>query len=316
MAMAQMKLPLFKPPILTGKYLSRVLKSRWLTTGPVTEKFRLAVARHFDVDPGRIALAGRATAIWQAILDYYALDFKEKKNVVYIAEHTFTGMKQAIGHAGLSRTNIDDADIVVLTDIGGRSWIEPVPPARPYLLIHDACHSWQLANVNAHFTIFSCYPTKFVPGAEGGVAICSDSTIAHEIELRVSSGLPAPGCIEPICVGREYHMTDVQAALNIEALERSEKYQAELNQSWERLARCCARKKIEYRFMSAPHYLFQLPLKNTDSVVHLQIFLRSEGIESGWHFPPLPLITLPLFPEMSETSCCRIIDTIRRWRRK
>jgi hypothetical protein len=200
---------LYKPPRLTGKYLDKVLASRWLTEGPMVERFREAVAEKLGVGPDRIALAARATSGFQAVLDFLHHNYSWGEiwsgDCLFVdcTEATFIGIRHSIRHAGLGvwdRTWVSGRpDVLVKTDIGGRRLAEEDEntstrvyvaggAADPKWYIHDACHSW-LPDPAADFAVLSCYPTKPVPGAEGGVVVCKEPEHAREIESWCTSGL-------------------------------------------------------------------------------------------------------------------------------
>jgi len=325
---------LYKPPRLTGKYLDKVLASRWLTAGPMCERFREAVAEKLKVGPDRIALAARATSGFQAVLDmicYHDALGEEPEDYPTIdcTHATFVGIRHAISHAGMctgwDRDWRSRPDIVVKTDIGGRRLaIEDEDMSSRYFVanrlpypkwyIHDACHSW-LPDPAADFAVLSCYPTKPVPGAEGGVVVCKDPEHAREIESWCSSGLSPAfnptrlGGTEPSVPGRETHLTDVAAALNLEALEVSDRYMAGIRLSWQKLARAGQNWEVPFRCQPLVPYLFQVEVRD---VAEVRAELAKWGVPTAWNFPPAPLVTLPCRPDMGIREAELIIKFTRR----
>lgn len=309
---------LYRPPRLTGKYLDQVLASRWLTAGPMCERFREAVAEKLKVQPNQIALAARATSGFQAVLDMLAheracRDESACPMQVDMTDATFIGMRLAIRHAGMYHAN-SNPDICVRTDIGGaRPAIDDHTRKNARINIHDACHSW-LPDPTADFAILSCYPTKPVPGAEGGVVVCKDPGHAREIESWVSSGLtPAYnptrlGGNRASVPGRETHLTDVAAALNLEALEVSDSYMGEIQCSWRKLAQAAEDWNVAFRAQPIRPYLFQIEVQD---VPRVRDGLANSGIPSAWNFPPAPLVTLPCYPNMSRRFAELIIKLAR-----
>lgn len=316
------KIPLFRPPILTGKYLHRVLRSRWLTAGPWVEKFREACGRQFGVDHRRIHLAARATSCFQAVMDH--LQATMAPDLTYITPSTFPGMHLAIRHAGQRMTHVSgrNVDVAVVTDIGGARLCKEDANAKfsiGTLFVHDACHSGtEWLGHSPDFTLFSCYPTKPIPGGEGGICICPSREIAEELELRVSSGLStaygrsptAP--LRPTVAGRETHMTDVQAALNLEALELSNDYMARIEESWNRLAAAAWNLGVPYRGQAVRPYLFQVPLDDINKLLHFKRCCGRHGIPTAWNFSPSCMVTLPCFPRMSHGTAKWIVEKARR----
>lgn len=318
---------LYRPPELTGKYIPTVLKSRWLTAGPMCERFREAVAERLQVPVKHIALAARATSGFQAVLDMVGHGRQKGKDAWYtnITNATFVGMKLAIQHAeGVVYSSILNPGILIRTDIGGRRFsiddedknkmgAAAGSPFTKYY-IHDACHSW-LPDPAADFAVLSCYPTKPVPGAEGGVVVCKSEELAREVESWVSSGLtPAYnptrlGGNKPSVPGRESHLTDVAAAFNLEALEQAPAFMERLARVWRRLAKAADSWGVPYRAQDVRPYLFQV---ETEKVNEVRKELKSWGVPTSWNFPPAPLVTLPCHPDIGEREANRIIQLAGR----
>lgn len=292
-----MTLPLFSPPKLSGKYLTDVLASGWLTTGPMNDRLCVALSEFFEIAPQAIVLCSSATAGFQAILDLL------QPEQVIIDQATWPGMHHVISH---SRSVPGGRPVEVETDIGGRRSLRPPDDRFPtHWLIRDACHSW-LDDKTASFVLLSCYPTKLVPGAEGGVILCSP---AHAEHLRhwVHCGLVpgTGGWQKPKVSGRKANMTDVQAALNLEALELAPAYMKEIDASWHLLANYCTHYGIPYRDQPIRPYLFQLEVDPTD---YRDLLAEHQA---SWNFPPAKLLTVPCFPGITKTDIAHYFERIK-----
>lgn len=302
-----MKYKLHDPPRLQGKYLSGVLSSGWLTTGPECMKLREALAKRFCLPASRIVLASSATAAFQGVLDCIL----GRSDYVRITEATWPGMRQAVLHAGGECVH-GDAEVVVRTDIGGaRCDDRPCPAGARY--VHDACHSW-LPDPAADFAIASAYPTKLVPGAEGGVVFCAREEDACTLEAHLYCGLRPGGAgegEEPAVCGRKANMTDVAAALNREALEQFDDYAAAIRESWEWLRLEAAKRGVPYRDQPVRRYLFQVECRPSE-VPTFRSRLREVGIPSAWNFRPSGLITLPCGPHVGPKEARDILETVSR----
>lgn len=301
---------LFDPPRLSGTHLRGVLSSGWLTTGPLCEKLQDALARVFKVPARWICLTSSATAGFQAVLD---LLHHQGWSKVSITDATWPGMHQAIFHAGMSRRPLHEAEVIVTTDIGGARLADgdlaDAEGARPW--IHDACHSW-FPCARADFSIASFYPTKLVPGAEGGVVVCRQDEAADFLRQWIYCGL-RPGAAgngePPACWGRKANMTDVTAALNLEALERAPAYMDGIRKSWEVYRRLATEKGIAYRWIHFRPYLFQIEVPG-DKVQAVREGLKHWGVPTAWNFKPAGLVTLPLYPDMSEMVQAMVLDQV------
>lgn len=314
---------LFDPPILCGKYLSTtvaqakgedgdvtcpVLESGWLTTGSMCRRLKERLAKYLQCSSKQISLTSSATAGFQAVLDY--LHNERGLDWVNITDATWPGMHQAIFHAGMLR---GAGEVHVFTHIGGplESDGSPDPAAPCSVNILDACHSWVCPPSWADFVLYSFYPTKLVPGCEGGVVVSKDPDMAVAIDDWSYCGL-RPGEAgqgrQPRVCGRKANMTDVAAALNLEALELSTDYRRDISAAWCKLAVAADRWKVAYRMQPvAGAYLFQL--EHADVPV-LRLALASRGIPTAWNFYPAPLVTLPMWPCMTEYEANWIIHQV------
>ena len=295
---------LFDPPRLTGRYLSRVLQSGWLTTGPRCQELQEAVAERMAVRPDCVVLGASATACWQGVLDL------TQPSRVHITNATWPGMKQVAEH---TNPCVLGNPIFVRTDIGGARCDDAPWGSTVGCTVRDACHSWVLDN-SADFTLFSFYPTKLVPGAEGGCVVCRRPQDAERLRLHLYCGL-RPGEAGqgrgPVLCGRKANMTDVTAALNLEALELSPAYIKAIGDAWAQLADCARARGLPFRIQLMRPYLFQVELP-ADQVRPTIDALKLLGIPSAWNFPPAGLLTLPCYPGMTLTDADRVIDAVSK----
>lgn len=302
---------LFKRPKLTGKYLGGVLASGWYTSGPMVRRLEENLEHRF----GKCAVVGAsATACFQAIIDL--LRDEDQGLRYYIREDTWPGMHMVLKRTlGPERFTTKSPDIVVVTDIGGDSH-EPLHTAgarAASTLIHDACHSWRLfdyAIITTRFDLMSFYPTKLVPGAEGGVVFCEDPADVEKIRLRLYCGMEPGGAgrgARPAVTGRKANMTDVQAALNLEALQHLAPLQEELATAHARLRSVLEGEGLAVKLQYHP-YLLQVRVDN-EAIPSKIKMLRRNGIASAWNFRPSNWLTLPMYGSLTNKS----MKEIARW---
>lgn len=293
---------LFDPPRLTGKYLSKTLASGWLTSGPRCQELQEATAAFIGCRPEQVVLASSATAAWQGILDLLG------HVVVRLTPATWPGMYHVIRNsvAGLWYPSNDKWDVRVETDIGGRrlsdydkQW---VVSGRWY--VHDACHSW-LPDPKADFGLVSFYPTKLVPGAEGGAVICKRPEDAEQLRLWLYCGLKPGGAARgetPAVWGRKANMTDVTAALNLEALELAPKHIQNIEEAWCTMSGRAYWLQIGHlvRQQNERPYLFQIDYD----------FKKGPPTHCPWarNFAPANLLTLPCYPGLSKAQAQDILE--------
>lgn len=209
----------------------------------------------------------------------------------------------------------EQADVVILTSIGGSALIDPNrrESDEGQTWIHDACHSWML-EWWADWTFFSLYPTKLVPGVEGGVVVAPSEEDAEELEKWLYCGLRPGGAgrgEKPWCPGRKANMTDVNAALNLEALELAPDYIEGIQESWRAYAELATEHMIPYRGQPYRAYLFQIEVP-ASKVMDVRESLATWGVPSAWNFPPAGLVTIPLYPRMSKTVQSLVLCQVER----
>lgn len=305
---------LFSPPKLTGRYLKKVLQSGWLTSGPTSAEFKKRLGEYLSVSPSRISLASSATAGFQGIVDL--LDARLGHHVYSIADATWPGLHQILSRAIFSHKVVhgEEAKVVVLTSIGGAALIDGARrEEEESIWIHDACHSW-LREWWADWTFMSLYPTKLVPGAEGGVIVAPTDADAAELDRWLYCGLEPGGAGRghaPSVSGRKANMTDVQAALNMEALELAPAYIDLIQESWGEYSLLAASRGIPYRAQPYRAYLFQIEVPS-EKVLDVMAELAKWGVPSAWNFRPAGLVTLPLYPAMSKTVQSMVLDMVER----
>jgi dTDP-4-amino-4,6-dideoxygalactose transaminase len=225
-------------------------------------------------------------------------------------------MHQAIQHAGcfiFPETYDRKPDVRVLTDIGGRRSIDPIQDIQGTVYIHDACHSW-MPDPAAAFGLVSFYPTKLVPGAEGGAVICSHEEAAEELASWLYCGL-VPGSAgqghRPERAGRKANMTDVTAALNREALELAPAHIRATGEAWLQLADAAFRRDIPYRYQNERPYLFQVEVPFEENVQPFRARLAARGVPSAWNFRPSSLVTIPCLPGTTQSRAKDLMDKVK-----
>lgn len=220
-------------------------------------------------------------------------------------------------------------DLCVLTDIGGRRPIDASGPCvsnemttttrgrasefRYY--IHDACHSW-LPDPNADFGLVSFYPTKLVPGAEGGAVFCRNTDDARRLREWLYCGLTPGTAASGICPsvpGRKANMTDVAAELNREALALAPDYICAIEKTWMRMASMAAILGVPYRDQPVRPYLFQIEFGSNSDMVGIMAAMRRRGISVARNFRPAPLLTVPCYPEMDADTLSYILRAVREY---
>lgn len=229
-----------------------------------------------------------------------------------------------------------------------------------FKIIEDASHavgaSYQGKPVGCQYadiSVFSFHPVKIITTAEGGICTTQDATLAEKLRLLRSHGITRdPGLMESpseggwyyeqICLGFNYRMTDMQAALGRSQLSRLAPMQA---------ARATLAARYDVLLADLPfkrphvpadrasaYHLYAVEIDGARTTaeraavfaamraanigvnvhyipIHLQPDYRRLGFELG-DFPASEAyydnaITLPLYPEMNHSQQNRVVDTLR-----
>lgn len=230
-----------------------------------------------------------------------------------------------------------------------------------FKVIEDASHAvgarYQGVPVGSQYadiSVFSFHPVKIITTGEGGICTTQDDALAEKLRLLRSHGVtrepalmesPSPGgwYYEQVCLGFNYRMTDLQAALGSSQLSRL----ADLH-----TARCALASRYDSLLSGLPvkiphapsdrvsaHHLYVIEIDSAQSAMKrnpLFEAMRNEGIGVNVHYIPIHLqpdyrrlgfapgdfpasetyfenaITLPLYPEMTNAQQDRVVETLGR----
>lgn len=200
-------------------------------------------------------------------------------------------------------------------------------------------------------TVFSFHPVKVITTAEGGLALTNDESIAKKIQLLRSHGVTRDESLfeyenrgswyyEQIELGFNYRMTDIQAALGVEQMNRLDHFvqirnsiAGEYNNRLAELPLILPQVSVEC-FSSFHLYIIQL--RNQSE--HGKIFesLREHGVGVNLHYTPIYLqpyyqnfgfrsgycpnsetyasraISLPMHPGLTEEDISLVVNTIEK----
>jgi UDP-sulfoquinovose synthase len=301
-APAQDYLPFHRPSIDEEDLAAvrQVLKSGWLTHGPVCREFETAFAAH--VGAGRaVSLSSGTAALHLALV---ALGVGTGDEVI-TTPLTFCSCAQVIEHVGARPVfadidsvtmQIDPAEIervigpqtkaIIAVDYGGHPCRieEIVKIARDHgaAVVEDAAHSFGAAVGDravgsiADVTAFSFYATKNITTGEGGMLTTADEQLADHVErLRLHGieqdawrryGQGGSWSYDVAELGFKMNLTDLQASLGLSQLRR----EASIRGRREAIAASYS------DGFAALGDLVELPVVE-------------EGVRSAWHLYPLRL---------------------------
>ena len=355
--------------------VEKVLRSRWLSMGPVTQQFEAAFAamcsaRHaFAVSNGTTALH----------LAYAALGLGPGDEVI-VPALTFVATANAIRYTGATPvfadvTSLEDLTISpvdIAAKIGPRTRAIAVMHYGGFLcdmdaiaaladrhglaVVEDACHApgatynERGAGTLGDVGCFSFFANKNLATGEGGMVTTNRDDLAERIRLLRSHGMTTltwdrhrghAASYDVVATGFNYRLDEIHSALGLAQLEK-------LLANNRRRADLVNRLRAELSGLTGLTAPFGVPAAGSQPAYHIfpvildpainrvafMAHLRSQGIQSSIHYPPihqfsafrdeqistrLPVtedagrreVTLPLFPTMTEQQVAAVVTTVR-----
>lgn len=265
----------------------------------------------------------------------------------------------------LSRAEIEGSlpKVVIVVHFSGQScdMIELAKLSKRYgfLIIEDASHAIG-ARYNEQMvggccysdvTVFSFHPVKIITTAEGGAILTNSEAIAKKAQLMRSHGVTrdligqehadGPWSYSQVCLGYNYRMTDIQAALGISQLAKIDEFI---------FRRTAIAHKYSYEFASGnwitPHqstgqtsawHLYVLRLPEHLSTYRKEVYtnLQKQGVGVNVHYIPVhkqpyyqklreytdlneaekyyaSCLTIPLHPLLSQQESDKVISAAQK----
>ncbi len=240
------------------QFVVEVLKGDWLTTGPTVDLFERELSNYVDARHA-IAVNSGTSALDIAV---QALDLPRGSEII-TTPFTFAATSNAIlynDHVPVFADidpitrNIHPDEIrrritpktraIIYVDYAGHPCaideIREVAQEHDLRLIEDACHalgaSYEGHKIGtfADMTAFSFHPVKPITTGEGGAVVTDDSELNAKLRLLRSHGITrdvggmfgegASWGYDMQLLGRNYRMTDIQAALGISQLVKIDSF--------------------------------------------------------------------------------------------
>lgn len=355
-----------------------VLKSDYLTTGPYVDKFEKAIGRYVEAKYA-VAVTNGTAALHVACL---AAGIKEDDEVI-VSSITFAASSNAVLYCGGIPVfadinpityNIDIEDVkrkitrktkaIIAVDFTGNpvdiDEVREICNNNNLIFIEDAAHSLgaeykgKKIGSLADITTFSFHPVKPITTGEGGMITTNNKELYKKMLLFRSHGITREEELleentgqwyyEQLCLGYNYRMTDIQAALGISQLNKLNvfiKRRREIAEQYTLAFRNMQEieiPKFEDNKYSGWHlYVIALNL-DTLRVGRKEVFdaLRAENIGVNVHYLPVYLhpyykrlgykeglckeaemiyeriITLPLHPSMTKKDVEIVIEALRK----
>lgn len=355
-----------------------VLKSDYLTTGPMLHQFEKAIANYVNA---RYAVAfSNGTAALHAAC--YAAGIEQNDEVIttpmtFVASANcvlYQGGKPVFADIDKQTYNIDPALIekqitsktkaIIPVDYTGQpvNLDEIIKIARRYnlVVIEDAAHALgatykgdKIGSIS-DMTMFSFHPVKHITTGEGGIITTNNENYYEKLKVFRTHGITrdenklienhGSWYYEMQDLGYNYRMTDIQAALGVSQLKKLDgfldkrrKIVSLYNQAFDAI------EEIEVPYQSKDGqsswhlYVIRLQLDLltvTRKEIYEQLLKEKIGVNVHYipvHYQPFykkmgytqgmckyaeklyeSIITLPLFPSMTETDVNDVITAVKK----
>jgi len=353
--------------------INEVLRSEWLTTGPKGPEFEQALCKYIGCKTATAVNSG-TSALDIAV---QALNFPLKSEVI-TTPFTFAATSNSILYNGLKPVfadiqkktrNIDPDDIkrkitpktkaIIYVDYAGQSCqideIKQIASENDLFLIEDGCHALGAEYKNkkigtfADMTIFSFHPVKPITTGEGGAVVTDNLELSSKLKMLRSHGIDkedkmdfgseASWAYNMHELGRNYRMTDIQAALGLSQMNKIEGFIRRRNE----IAELYHTLLSEYSFVEIPEtpafatthgwHLYTILLKGIDRN-RFYSEMKKLNVGVNVHYIPtykfryyqqnlptgsLPvvedvfnhIITLPLYPGMTDNEVHYIVKAVK-----
>lgn len=331
--MSAEKVPFFIPWITDEdkKAVLEALASRWLTGGPKAKELERMFAKRVSVKhsvsvnscTAALHLAMRALNIGPGdevivpVLTFAAtanapLFVGAKPVFADVDERTFN-----VSPEGIQDKITEKTKAIIVVHYGGQSCdmkeITQIAKRHDLYVVEDCAHSLgaeymgQKTGGIGTIGCFSFYPTKIITTLEGGMVTTNDEKIAEQAKILREHGMTksaferekkATWYYNVVCLGYNYRLNEVQAALGISQLKRVE----EINKKRIEAAHYYTQKLKETNGIIPPY-----EAKDRTHVYHLYVIrvterygidrdelynrLSAKGIELSVHYTPLHLLT-------------------------
>jgi dTDP-4-amino-4,6-dideoxygalactose transaminase len=357
--------------------ISEVIRSGWLTMGPKTLEFEERFASYVGA---RHAIAvSSGTAALHLALEAAGISAGDE---VLIPATTFTATGEVVKYLGGRPVlvdidpytmNLDVLDAackvtprtraIIPVHLGGlpceMDGIHALARTHGLHVLEDAAHAlpseYHGARIGSlsELTAFSFYATKTLTTGEGGMITTADDAFAKRVRLMRLHGIAGDAWkryahngswyYEVVEAGYKYNLTDLQAALGLVQLSKSdamresrESVAQRYNAAFDALPALQAPRIPSDRASSWHLYVLRLNLErlkiDRNSFVNE---LRSRGIGTSVHFIPLNLhpfyqetygyrpgdcpvaeaefercISLPIYPGMDDSAVDQVVDAV------
>lgn len=310
--------------------VTKVLKSKWLSMGPVTQKFEkefadyLGVKHAFGVSSGTAALH----------IALKALGIEEGDEVI-VPSLTFVATANSVLYCGakpifadiisLNNFNISPDDIlekitnktkaITVVHYGGypcdMDAIMEIAKAHNLKVIEDAAHApgaeykGKKCGTIGDVGCFSFFANKNLVTGEGGMIVTNDDALAEKIRIIRSHGMTTltwdrhkghAHSYDVVDMGFNYRINEIASAIGLVQLKRldgNNEKRREIVEEYKKRLEKISRISVPFKnYKEKPSYhIFPILLAEDISRNEFIDKLKEKGIQTSIHYPPIHLFT-------------------------
>ncbi len=308
-----------------------VLRSRWLSMGPVTEEFEAAFARYLGVKHAFAVSNGTAALhIAHAVLGIGSGDEVITPSLTFVATANsilYCGAKPIFADIrGNNDLNISWEEVaakisektqaITVVHYGGYACdmrpIMEIAHDHDLRVIEDAAHAigatyrGQRCGTIGDIGCFSFFANKNLSTGEGGMIVTDDDLLAEKIRTMRSHGMTTltwdrhrghSSSYDVVDLGYNYRMCEVASALGIVQLRHLEQKNERRRQIVDRYRKTLAGiEGITCPFGGktngvSSYHIFPVILSADLPRIGFQGALKKRGIQTSVHYPPVHLFT-------------------------
>ena len=352
----------------------KVLKSDWITTGPKIEDFENALCKYIGCKYA-VAVNSGTSALDIAV---QTLNLPRGSEII-TTPFTFVATSNAVLYNNLKPVfvdiekdtrNINPEEIrkkitdktkaIIYVDYAGHPCdieeIKDIAEDRDLYLIEDASHAIgaeykgkKIGNF-ADMTVFSFHPVKHITTGEGGVVVTNNKEFYEKLKMLRNHGIdksaldrfgPKAGWAYDLkFLGRNYRITDFQAALGISQLKKLDEFirrreeivemYNEILEDLHEIETPVVKPYVKPAWhiytvllngINRDEFFSKMRERNIGVNVHYIPIYRFSYYQECFNFNPKDfsvteevfnkIVTLPLFPKMEEEEVISVINTVK-----
>ena len=311
--------------------VAKVLKSKWLSMGPVTQKFEQGFAKYLGVKHAFAVSSGTAALhIACKVLDIGLGD------EVIVPSLTFVATASAVLYTratpifaditSLDNFNASPQDIpqritnktkaITVVHYGGypcdMDTIMEIARKNGLKVIEDVAHApgaeykGKKLGTIGDIGCFSFFANKNLVTGEGGMLVTNDDSLAEKIRIIRSHGMTTLSwdrhrghaySYDVVDIGYNYRINEIASALGMVQLKKLDKN----NQKRRRITEEYKRQLKDIPWISVPfnnsegkpsYHIFPILLSEDISRKEFMDKLKQEGIQTSIHYPPIHLFSI------------------------